>query len=67
MAGTNPHVQFILAWQIYQVGDVIKPNATLRDWLVGNGYVKVIDTGSVEQPLARATARVREGARKLFK
>ena len=36
-------VRFILAWQTYRVGDVITPNGTLRDWLIGNGYCKLVD------------------------
>jgi hypothetical protein len=42
MAGTLRRVRFKLAWQNYQVGEEITPNATLRDWLVGNGYVELL-------------------------
>lgn len=45
MAGTLKKVRFKLAWQEYSVGDVITPNGTLRDWLVANGYVDVIEDG----------------------
>ncbi len=34
-------VRFVLAWQSYRVGDVIYPPGTLREWLLGNGYVTV--------------------------
>lgn len=54
MAGTLKKVQFIVAWQTYRVGDIITPNGTLRDFLVAQGYAKVIDTGSVEAPVTRA-------------
>lgn len=40
MAGTLRPVRFKLAWQNYQVGDVITPNGTQRDWLFANGYVE---------------------------
>lgn len=40
MIGCGKKVQFVLAWQTYSVGDVIDPPATLRDWLIGRGYVK---------------------------
>ena len=60
MAGTLQPVRFKLAWQNYRVGDVITPNGTLRDWLVGNGYVVVV-TQREERP-AQLTHRA---ARKL--
>lgn len=43
MAGTLKQVRFKLAWRNYRVGDVITPNGTLRDFLLGHGYVVVID------------------------
>lgn len=42
MAGTLKPVRFKLAWQHYSVGDVIQPNGTLRDWLIGNGYCELL-------------------------
>lgn len=47
MAGTLYPVRFKLAWQTYSVGDVITPNALLRDWLMGNGYVERIPAETV--------------------
>lgn len=35
-----PEVEFILAWQNYRVGAVIRPAAMLRGWLLANGYVR---------------------------
>lgn len=46
MSGLLKKCRFKLAWQTYRVGDVIEPNGALRDWLVGNGYVEVIDEPS---------------------
>lgn len=46
MAPTLKQVRFVLSWQQYRVGDVITPNASLRDWLVSNGYAEVVDGGS---------------------
>lgn len=72
MAGTLKKVRFIVAWQTYRVGDVIEPNGTLRDWLVGRGYAEVIDTGSLQAPLTRdgakkgVASKVKEGAKRLF-
>ena len=43
MSGTLKKVRFILAWQNYRVGDEITPNGTLRDWLVNNGYVQIVE------------------------
>lgn len=42
MAMKLPKVRFKLAWQNYQVGDVIEPNAMRRDWLIANGYVELL-------------------------
>jgi len=66
MAGTLKKVRFKLAWQTYRVGDEITPNGSLRDWLVSNGYVDVIDEPSPvraqgvnrqAQPTSRRAAR----------
>jgi hypothetical protein len=42
MAGILKKVRIKLAWQNYRVGDVITPNGTLRDWLIGNGYAELL-------------------------
>ena len=52
----NPPVKIILAWQEYQVGEVIYPNATTRDWLIGNGYAEPV---TVEKPLLPGKTRAR--------
>jgi hypothetical protein len=66
MAGTLKKVRFKLSWQNYRVGDEITPNASLRDWLLGNGYVEVVDDPSPvraqgvnrqTQPTSRRAAR----------
>lgn len=46
MVGTSKKLRFKLAWQQYRVGDVIEPNGTLRDWLIGHGYCDVVDDKS---------------------
>lgn len=49
-------VRFILAWQTYRVGDVITPNGTLRDWLIGNGYCKLVadePANTVARPMSQ--------------
>lgn len=55
MAGTLRKVRFKLAWQTYRVGDEITPNGTLRDWLVGNGYVEIVEDAprTVQTPVNR--------------
>ena len=55
MAGTLKKVRFIIAWQNYRVGDEITPNGTLRDWLVNNGYVKIVEDAplTVQTPVNR--------------
>ena len=49
-------VRFILAWQTYRVGDVITPPGTLRDWLIGNGYCKLVadePANTVARPMSQ--------------
>lgn len=67
-----PQVQFKLAWQTYRVGDRIRPVASLRDWLMANGYVELVSIEEVETPsrpakVARAAAaKVVSAKRSLF-
>ena len=46
MADTLKKVRFKLSWQQFCVGDVITPNGALRDWLLANGYVDVVDANA---------------------
>ena len=46
MSGTLKKCRFKLAWKHYRVGEIIQPSGALRDWLVGNGYVEVIEEPS---------------------
>lgn len=69
MAGTLKPVRFILAWQTYRVGDVITPNGTLRDWLVGNGYATLAEAETPARPAklgAKAAAKLGADAKALF-
>lgn len=59
MSGPIPKIRFIVAWQTYRVGDVIAPNGTLRDWLIGNGYCeKVIETNTPKVPMVQRVRNV---------
>lgn len=62
MAGTLKPVRFKLAWRHYKVGDEITPNASLRDWLIGNGYVELLPekSGPVRNK-AKAAEQARGG------
>jgi hypothetical protein len=57
MAGTLKKVRFKVAWGNYRVGDEITPNGTLRDLLVGQGYVDIIEDAplTVQTPVNRMT------------
>lgn len=63
MSGTLKKVRFKIAWQNYCVGEIIEPNGALRDWLVGNGYVEIVEKSPVRaqgvnrmaQPSSRRT------------
>lgn len=59
MAGTLVPIRFKLAWQTYRVGDVITPNGTLRDWLIGNGYCeKVAEANTPKVPMVQRVRNV---------
>lgn len=60
MAGTLVKVRFKLAWQTYRVGDEITPNGTLRDWLLGNGYVELVEAESPARPAKFAAAAAKK-------
>lgn len=64
MAGTLQKVRFKRPWQTYVVGEEITPNGTLRDWLVGNGYVEIIGgAGERRAKLShKAAAKLAKGA-----
>lgn len=55
----NTKIRFILAWQDYQVGDVIEPPATRRDWLIANGYCELLPD---KKPGVRDKSKVVEQA-----
>lgn len=57
MSGTLKKVRFKKAWQNYKVGDIIQPTGTQRDWLVANGYVELVNTGTIAAPLVRGRGR----------
>lgn len=68
MPATLRKIRFILAWQTYRVGDEITPNGTLRDWLIANGYAKVIG-GAGDRPAnlsARAAAKLAQAGKDLL-
>lgn len=69
MAGTQKEVEFIRPWQTYRVGERIKPNGTHRDWLVANGYAKVIEAAAPERPArfsAKAAQKISQATKNLL-
>jgi hypothetical protein len=69
MSMGSTEVRFIVAWQTYRVGDVIRPAATLRTWLIGNGYCKDLEIEQPSRParLARGVAsKIAEANKRLF-
>lgn len=64
MIGCGKPVKFKLAWQTYSVGDEIDPPATLRDWLIANGYVDAVAPALPEKKgQVTSKARAAEQAR----
>ena len=51
---TLTQVKFIRAWGAYCVGDVIKPNGVMRDFLVRTGIAEIL-----QEPPVRRKARGR--------
>jgi hypothetical protein len=39
---SNPEVEIVLACAYGDVGQRLRPNGTLRDWLVGHGFAKIV-------------------------
>jgi len=70
MSGPLKKVRFIAAWQSYRVGDIIQPNGTLRQWLIGNGYAELVEEAETPARPARfsrkAAQKVATGAKQLF-
>lgn len=70
MAGTLKPVRFKLAWQGFRVGDIITPNGTTRDFLVGNGYADIVE--EAETPArpgklaAKAAKKIAEASKSMF-
>ena len=52
----NKQVRFIKSWQFYNRGDLIWPVGTLRDWLMGAGYVELVEEDKADEPAATVTA-----------
>lgn len=65
MAGNNPEVEIILACAYGDVGVRLRPNATLRDWLVGNGFAKLVEVEA--RPVRFAGKAAKKIADGLFK
>lgn len=42
----NPEVEIIVACGYGDVGHRLRPNGVVRDWIVGNGYGKVVEAAS---------------------
>jgi hypothetical protein len=69
MAGTLKKVRFKVAWQNYRVGDEITPNGALRDWLVGQGYVEIVEVEQPSRPARmtrQAAAKIVDASKRLF-
>lgn len=59
MFDTLPELEFVLAWQRYRVGDRVRPPASLRDWLIDNGYARIVRPAKLS---ALAAAKLTSGA-----
>lgn len=46
-------VKIIVPWQSYSKGAILEPPATLRGWLIDNGYAVPIDNETVESKLSK--------------
>lgn len=58
MLDTLPELEFVLAWQRYSVGDRVRPPAGLRNWLIDNGYARIVRPAKLS---ARAAAKLTSG------
>lgn len=55
-------VRFVRGWQFYNPGDVITPPGTLREWLIGCGYVELVGESNEEVETAMVTPAVETAA-----
>lgn len=64
---SSRRVRFVRAWQAYRVGDEIEPGGVLRDWLVAQGLVEVLQappvSAEVEAPRRPARIAARAAAK----
>jgi len=69
MSGTLKPVEILVACHYGDVGRRLTPNATLRDWLVSQGYAKVVEAETPERPAkltARAAAKIGAAVKSLI-
>jgi len=63
---TNPEVEIIVACAYGDVGRRLRPNGTLRDWLVGNGFAKVLEDPRPARLTGRAAKKIAEATKAMF-
>ena len=70
MNDNNPEVEIILACAYGDVGARLRPNATLRDWLIANGFARMSEAASPARPgklTGKAAQKIADATRTLFK
>lgn len=66
---TNPEVEIILACAYGDVGRRLRPNGTVRDFLLGNGFAKIVEAEQPARPArlsARAAKKIADGTKSIF-
>ena len=63
---TNPEVEIIRACAHGDVGRRLRPNGTLRDWLVGNGFAKVVEDPRPGRLSGKAAKKIAEATKGMF-
>ncbi len=46
-------IKFIIPWQMYSKGDVITPNAVLRDFLISSGFAELLPKKKLKNAVNR--------------
>lgn len=63
---SNPEVEITLACRYGNVGHRFRPNGTLRDWLVNNGFAKVVEDPRPARLTGKAAKKIAEATKGMF-
>lgn len=60
----NPEVELTVACGYGDVGQRLRPNAVVRDWIIGNGYGRLVNEAESPERPARMSAKAAKALNK---